>query len=737
METDNVKRLNTGIVPVVLLLALLGLSLKLLNSATQDPESFGELYPTLLAVSGAELIVLLILIAANVARLVRQYRNRATGSRLSVRLIVMFVILAVTPVSIVYYFSLEFLRRGIDSWFDVRVESALEGALSLSRAALDERVREQHKVTERMATALTSVLDSEAPFTLNDLRQNSKATELTLLTTSGRIIASSSVTPTAIIPNQPHEIILLQVRQGHDYVGIDPVRDGGLHVRVVVPVPHVDATAEPRVLQSLVPVAKRINDLAEAVQSGYEEYEEMAYMREPLKFSFMLTLSLVLLLSLFTAVWGAFYSARRLVAPIRVLAIGTRLVSSGDYGKQLPLPSNDELGVLVQSFNDMTRKIAQARDDAERSKQRAEGQKAYLEAVLGRLSSGVLVLNHQHALRTINAAASQIFGINLNEYIGKSIEEVGKNSLLLNHFVEAIIPPLRDNVQEWREEFTFFGATGRQVLLCRGASLVGEADVLSHVIVFDDITALVQAQRDAAWGEVARRLAHEIKNPLTPIQLSAERLRHKYLKTMEPADAKVLDRATHTIVQQVETMKEMVKAFSDYARSPKLNLQELDLNAIIDEVLELYRAESIEPQVAVALAEELPLIEADSGRMRQLLHNLIKNGIEAVDEVADGRITITTQLLEQTGFEMVELSVEDNGPGISEELMGQLFEPYVTSKPKGSGLGLAIVKKIVEEHGGVLLAENREQGGARIVIHFPLVAVTGGREQETFDERAK
>ncbi len=367
METGKIKRLGSGALPAVLLLAMLRVSLYLLNSATQDPQRFSEIYPTLLLVSGAELILLIVLIASNLIGLIRQYRSGATGSRLSVRLIFVFVVLAVVPVSVVYHFSLEFLQRGINSWFDVGVESTLESALSLSRAALDQRMREQLRLTQRMAEESLHVSDSLLPFTLDDLRVKSGVAEVTVFSMNGHIVASSGVNPTQIIPSLPHETVLLQVRQGRNYAGIEPMKDGALSIRIVVATPRPDASAEARVMQTLSPITANINELAAKVQSGYKQYQEMAFMREPLKFSFVSTLSLVLLLSLLAAVWGAFYSARHLVAPIRLLAIGTRLVSSGDYGKPLPMTSNDEFGVLVQSFNDMTKRIAQARDEAAKS----------------------------------------------------------------------------------------------------------------------------------------------------------------------------------------------------------------------------------------------------------------------------------------------------------------------------------------------------------------------------------
>lgn len=719
MALETLKSFDSRSVPVIILSVLLLVSLYLMSRVTENSEEFGRLYSTLLLVSVGELVILVGLIGTNLFRLARQYRSYATGSRLTVRLVVMFVILAVTPVSIVYYFSLEFLRRGIDSWFDVRVEEALSDALELSRTLLDDRMREQLKLTQRIAVELSEVPKPQLTLALDELRYRASAEELTMFALDGSIVSFSSRDPMAIVPNRPHKSLISQARKG-DFVGLDSIRNK-LYVRVLIAIQGPTSTRQPHILQSLFPVAERLGTLTDGVQSAYEHYQKLSYLRNPLKFSYIVTLSLVLLLSLLTAVWAAFNAARRLVAPIRLLAIGTRQVSEGDYGRRLPLPSNDEFGFLVQSFNDMSGKIANARDEAARSQQSAEEQRAYLEAVLGRLSSGVLALDHEQKLRTANAAASQILGVDLTSVLQYPLVSIGEKHNHLAQFFSTLLPRLAHNSQEWREEVVLLGAGGRQVLMCRGASLLGDA---GHVIVFDDITALIQVQRDAAWGEVARRLAHEIKNPLTPIQLSAERLRHKYLKTMDSKDAELLDRSTHTIVQQVEVLKEMVNAFSEYARTPKLALQPLDLHKLIGEVLDLYSTNERRVRFETNFDDALPTVIADSGRMRQLLNNLIKNAIEAMEEGKEGNVKVTTHRIEQSGFAVAELRIEDHGPGFPSDLLGKLFDPYVTTKPKGTGLGLAIVKKIVEEHGGVIWAENRFEGGASVIIRLPLEGQT-------------
>ncbi len=720
MAAATIKNLSARALPVLLFLLLLA-ALYILSVVTENSERFGQYHFWLLLGNGLGLIVLLAAIAVNLTRLALQYRRGVAGSRLTVRLVVIFIALAFAPVAAVYAFSLQFLQRSIDSWFDVRVTGALEDALQLGRSALDVRLRALLKQTEHAAQELAFVPDGLIVANLHDQRLASGAVELTLFTRAGRIIASSSADATLLIPERPHAAALMQLRQGRTYVGLDSVREA-MHVRAVVGIGSASPEGELRILHALYPMTERVSAEIDSVQSAFSRYQELAYMRQALKDSFTLTLTLVLFLSLLLAVWAAIFAARRLAAPISALAQGTRAVAAGDYSQRLESSRQDEMGLLVESFNDMTGRLAQARDHAKLSRQQVENQRAYLEAVLARLSSGVLTLRSDHALRTANAAAVHILGAELHAHIGIPVETLSRVLPHLEPFFTAVVPQLSDTNREWREELTLFGAQGRQVLMCRGAALPGMDGVEGgHVIVFDDVTALIQAQRDAAWGEVARRLAHEIKNPLTPIQLSAERLRHKYLKKMSAQDGEVLDSSTHTIVQQVEAMKDMVNAFSEYARTPHIQLKPLALNALIIEVLDLYRGHESWVQMQLDLDADLPCISADAGRVRQLVHNLVQNALEAMEGREQANLRIRTRHREEQSVHYVECDILDNGPGIPEALLQQVFEPYVTTKTRGTGLGLAIVKKIVEEHSGMILAENVE-GGARLVIRLPVLA---------------
>jgi len=748
-----VTRYVTGVTPLAVLSVLLIAAFIMMNAAAQNSALFGRLYSVLLLVNILGVVLLLALILLNLFHLLEQYRARVTGTRLTVRLLVMFVVLAVVPVSVVFFFSIQALNRGIDNWFDVRIERALDDALLLGRTALDALKLDLVKNTQTMAGEIETISvtrkiggpRSELSL-LNALREQYAITELTLFTQDGKIVASSSdasLDTGTLLPDRPNDAILAQVRQGLVYANLDAIGKSGLQLRVVVPVHSREVGAPNRALQALQALPPRYAKLGESVQSAFADYEKLVYLRGPLKFGFTLTLSLIALLTLLIAVWAAIFSARRLAAPIRELAEGTRAVAQGDYQKQLPVTSHDEIGILVESFNDMTRRIHRAQSQSKRSQQEAEIQRAYLETVLGHLSSGVLTFNQRLMLRTHNPAAGHILGVELKAGERKPLAWLAERYPLLHPFTESIARATVAGDTEWRTQIELPANNHARTLMVRGTLLPSwRGKRGGYVVVFDDITTLIQAQRDAAWGEVARRMAHEIKNPLTPIQLSAERIRHKYLRQVEEEERAALDRATRTIIEQVESLKSMVNDFSEYARSAQMRSRPVDLNDLIRDVVELYKnerglvaagavplhsaAEKIGRKAPrpvatkLELDTDLPVVSADPGRLRQVLHNLLLNARDALAATPKPVIRVSTRVVTENLHRFVELKVQDNGPGFPEPMLGRLYEPYVTSKEKGTGLGLAIVKRIVEEHGGTTLAENLKEGGACFTIRLPV-----------------
>ena len=736
MAFKTLKKIgSSGFLLLLLVIAPLLISLHFMSNAVQNTDDMSRYFIPLLIFNIAGLIILLVLIMINLLKLIGQYRRREPGSRLTFRMVLMFVSLSLPPVGVVYYYSLQFLHQGIDSWFDVKIDNALDDSLELGKSSLDLNKKQYFRATEYLLRQIQD--DSEAAMTIGlvDLLEQSGAIELVLMDLSGRIISSSNINTEKLVPEQLDISVLQQARDSGRVLSIVPYGETEeLHVLVVL-----RHAFRPLLMQAVFALSEDISDLTDSVQSALVRYKELSFLRQSLKFNFSMTLLLVLAFSVFAAVWAAFYSARKLVTPISDIAAGTRAVASGDYEKQLPLQdSHDELSFLVSSFNTMMRRISQARDQAAQSQRMVEEQKTYLETVLGHLSSGVMVFDTQQRLQTANRAAEMIFDVSFEPYLQQSLEELRSLSEVMKQWLESIDLVLTQQKGDWREEITVDGEKGRVILLTRISPLLDSAGFeKGKVVVFDDVTNLIQAQRNAAWGEVARRLAHEIKNPLTPIQLSAERLRHKYLGKMAEEDSRVLDKATQTIVQQVDAMKAMVNAFSDYAKPSRLETMPLQFDMLVAEVMSLYDASGQSEAISLSLNAGEAKVEADPVRLRQVIHNLVKNALEAVHEKPNAEIIIHTDLQDEDKDEAesesepgaVILEVKDNGIGFDEETLSKVFEPYVTTKTKGTGLGLAVVKKIIEEHGGMIAASNRAEGGAHLLVRLPLSALHDANEQ--------
>jgi two-component system, NtrC family, nitrogen regulation sensor histidine kinase NtrY len=705
----------------------------LLAKSVQNSAEFGRLQLWILGVDICGVLALSVLLARKIWRLVRDYRAHVPGSRLTARTVGIFGALVIAPLLIVYLSSLEFINQGIDSWFKVEVKQGLSDALRLSRAALDLRMREYSHRTVALATVLANASPTDVQARLDAERRASEALEIALFGPHARIIASSLENPLDSLPAQPPTDLVRQVGQHMPYVSLEPQAGGRYLIRTGASLAD-SGSRESRFVVAIYQVPAQLAALSEAVQSSYNQYGDLAAMREPLKISFRLTLTLVVLLAMLAAIYGAIYSAQRLVRPVQDLIAGTRAVGKGDFATRLPLPSRDEMGFLVHSFNDMTKRLRRARAEATHSQQAVERERERLAIILARLSTGVLAIDHNLTVRMANDAAGAILGGELSSATGRALPELAAGNERLGQFVAALAVRFAGGREEWREQIDLDSASGRRTLMCACTALPGEDSDMGFVIVFDDITALLQAQRDAAWGEVARRLAHEIKNPLTPIQLSAERMRRRLLAGMNEGDAEILERGTRTIVQQVQTMLQMVNAFSEYARAPEMQISHFSLNQLVTEVADLYRSQDQRARIRLDLDAALEGIEADRGRVRQIFNNLLTNALEALEGTAEPLVEIATHFEVTPEAAYAEVTVCDNGPGFQRELLGRVFDPYVTSKPKGTGLGLAIVKKIVEEHGGRIDADNRPQGGARVRVTLPVKdstrsAAGGARER--------
>jgi len=716
---------RTRILIAIWIAVVVGALFALFMSA-QNSEQFGRLQPWILLASAAAVVVIIGLLARKIYQLVSAYRSGVPGSRLTSRTVLVFSALVALPLLTVYIFSLEFLNRGIDSWFRVEIKQGLNDAVVLSRSALDLRMREYGGRTERFASSLANQSAGGALFALDEELRVSGASEIVLYGEYERIIGAASQQVSDSLPDRPAADLVRTVSSGSTHLSLEPVGDSRYLIRTAAPIPGAPfARGDARFVVVVYELPRQFAELTDAVQRSYSQYGDLAELREPLKYSFRLTLTMVLLVTLLGAIYGAIYSAEVLFKPVQDLMAGTRAVAKGDFGMRVPLTSHDEMGFLVQSFNDMTKRLRRAREETESSRAAADRERERLAIILARLSAGVLTVDRNLVVQRANDSAGSILGVDLSSTVGRALgSTIDAEAGLLPAFVAELRARFISGREEWREQIELQPASGKpgaRVLVCACVPLPkeeGEAE--QFVIVFDDVTHLLQAQRDAAWGEVARRLAHEIKNPLTPIQLSAERLRRKLLPSLSGSDADMVERSTHTIVQQVESMKQMVNDFSEYARAPAMQVAAFDLNRLVTEVADLYRAQEATIDLVTRLGEALESVEADRSRVRQVLNNLLTNAFEALEGIRPATIEVQTGMIELDGRRFIELTVSDTGPGFQPDMIGRVFDPYVTSKPRGTGLGLAIVKKIVEDHRGRIEVENRLSGGAMVRVMFPV-----------------
>jgi nitrogen fixation/metabolism regulation signal transduction histidine kinase len=713
MGLSIIRRLSSGTAPYFALAVLLIVMAYLLSAATQDSSRLNDLLIVIFGIAILSLVLLMAILGRSIYRLYRDFKRHEAGSRLTVRLVSLFVLLILVATSIVYGFSIHFLHRGINSWFDVKIEQALDDSLELSRTAFGIRMRTLLRQTRMMAGVLSEIPDAELSHSLQDLNNLSGAIEISIWGMDGTPVVSSIFSP-ILVPDRPNNSVMNKLAQGEDYIALEETDE--YQLRAAVRIPKRSVTDEERMLNVLFPVNEHLSDLAQTVQDAYNDYTELAYLRKPLVTIFTLSLSLIVLLTVLTSIWFAIWISRRIVEPLQALAEGTQAVSSGIYNMQVTASGHDEIGFLVRSFNQMTQRLTQARNASQRSHRLLEQQTSYLTTVLGSLSSGVITVDERYYLHTANNASSTILGLNLQQRLETSLSRLAETSPNMRSFCQ-MIESCSARGSKWEHQIELQQPEGTQTLICHGTSLPNNS---GWVIVFEDITSMLQAHRYAAWGEVARRLAHEIKNPLTPIQLSAERLQRKYNKLLPETETDTLNKLTGTIVNQVEAMKEMVDEFSDYARTPALQLQMHHFDSLLKEVLTMYQGHH-EHHFHIESQDPSLMVRVDANRFRQVLHNLIKNAIEACEEAQHSvDLLISYQAKASRGRYWLELSVKDNGPGIPNNIIDTLFEPYATTKPKGTGLGLAIVKKIIEEHGGHVWAENLADTGARIMIQLPL-----------------
>ena len=744
-------------VAVAIAAILAAVSLYLLASASADTELFSGSYRYLLALNGLITVALAAIVIYQLVRLWREYHKQRFGSRLKYRMVMMFALMALFPGLIVYAVSIQFVVYSIESWFDVRVENALKGGLALGQNALDYLEEQLKDKATAMALEIEHASNatpamragrgesrrnrrgtesSPSPYRgisglqpeatqnqagisaaqVNRLREWAGVSSVTVFGTNGQVLVSATDGTARLLPDtlQPHELRRAFKERGPS-VKKEETPDGRLVIRVLVPLEGRGLAKASRLLQLTHPVPESFSQDAEVVQAAYRDYQEQTLARADLKFLYSLTLTLTLLMALLAVIAVAFVLARRLSAPLRILAEGTEAVAQGDFSPRRALPARDELGILTHSFNQMTRQLQEARAQAENSRIEVESARAYLESVLTHLSAGVLVFSAEGKLRAANPGALDILGDELSSFEDFALSDWPRHTALR----EALLKGFATHEGDWQTELEIPRPDNPPMTLLIHGSRLPEGTEGGLVVVFDDITRLIEAQRTAAWAEVARRLAHEIKNPLTPIQLSAERLAIKLSPGLDDTNRKMLERSTQTIVNQVEAVKNLINAFRDYARLPAPTLTPLDLGELIREILVLY--ESSPAKIVLQIPADLPQVMGDASQIRQIVHNMLQNALDALVDRDNAEIVLAAR----GEGDWVQLSCQDNGPGFPAEVLAHAFEPYFTTKARGTGLGLAMIKKIVTEHGGDVKIANRDGSGAGLRIRLHTVLMDG------------
>lgn len=729
---------------LLILAGLGGVFIFLLASAASNTDFFESNYPLLITLNGLIAASLLGVLMVLVVRMVRRYRAKAFGSRLMLRMAVSFALMGLIPGLTLYLVSVQFLAKSMDSWFDVRVDGALESGLNLGQTALDSLLDDLSIKAQSVSVEMSRSSPSQQLLELSRLREAANVREVTLLNEAGQMLGHSSAQLDNLIPSIPPTSMLRQALMTRPYKQVEPDPDNPdqlLRMRVIVPVspPLTSLDIGQRYIQILQPVPDTLARRASAVQTVYRDYQELALSRSGLRKIYGITLTLALFLTVFVSMAVAFWLSSRLAAPLVWLAEGTKALAQGDFKTMTPVHADDELGELTESFNTMTRQLSEAQRRLQFNQAQLTQNNDFLQSLLASLSAGVLVMDHKLRLKMYNEGANRIFDRSLAPLVGQSLDDLAG--------LEGFAMAVRASVADHQDDDTADGRWQRQLevprafdptqtpksILVRGSRLPGEKG--GYVLVCDDITAVISAQRAEAWAEVARRLAHEIKNPLTPIQLSAERLQMKLTDKLVDPESGILQRATNTIINQVDSLKRLVNAFRDYARLPPADLKSLDLNEVVIDVLALYDvhvglADLDQGRFLPKLAENLPPVDGDSAQLRQVIHNLLQNASDACAENDTPRVEVRTELVtspqdDDSKVIGVKLTVADNGPGFKADVLARAFEPYVTTKAKGTGLGLAIVRKIVDEHGARIAVRNRTNPeghvrGAAVEITFPV-----------------
>ena len=703
----------------------LGFLILLAQSLSNTDLVSNDTFIVLLVISIAFVVCLFLLIIFQVFKLLQSVRKEITGSKLTLRLVISFGLMVLIPVSIVYLVSVNFLTKSIESWFDVRVESALEGGLNLGQKTIDILIDDIELKGKSIAYAIANKPYEKREDILIDLREKFSISSAVLYKNDGSISAISESNPTI----KSTTISLEDIRRVQNgYFGrIEETKNKNLLLKAFIPIFYndknqtIDLIGSEEILMLSQPVPESISNMAISVESVFEEYQQLRYSRNSLKIIYTLTLTIVLMLAILTSVAISFVLSRRFTRPLSLLSEATNQIAKGNYKKIIPEVGKDELGILVKSFNTMTYQLDTATNNSKKNRKRLEEARAFLDATLTNLATSIVVIDKNINIKLYNKSAAKLLNFKLSNMVGENLKNAVKDMQKFQKIFNFIEESLgkKNKITDISKEIVIGSKEDEKTLILK-LSALHESSGISYIIVLEDISTVAKAQRQIAWSEIARRLAHEIKNPLTPIQLSAERVQNKIIGKLNEADKELLNKSTNTIIKQVDALKLMVNEFAEYSRTPSVVRKSINIAELIDEISYLYSDQNIE--IKKNYPKKIKEIKIDENKFRQVIINIFDNSKAATEKIKNPKILITVK----NNKNFIMLKFEDNGIGIPTEIIDKIYEPYVTSKKTGTGLGLAIVNKIIEEHSGDIEIKNTKPNGVCILITLPLMEIKNG-----------
>ncbi len=710
------KALTAGILVFIVLWIVL---LYIFSSIDQKTEAFNFYQDIIITISIAALVILIIILSGTFYGFYKDYRDKLPGFNLSLKLIFSYGVLLVLPTAVIFIFSLRYINSGIDNWLDLGLESGLVQAVELTQGALEVEARQHINAMQDIGEVIENSTEINFLSILNTFAIENNAIEVMLLGVNNEVLTIVSQ-DIMNLQFQVPEGIALNLEQSETYMELISLDDGSYEVIAAISLTMSRISPRDIILYSRFTINEELGYLANQVRSSIERYRELAFQIPSIKLSFTIFLSFIVAITFLSALLAAIIVTRRLIQPIQTLMIGTIEVAQGNYRSRIKSHSNDdELSQLTQAFNEMIDSVESSNLIQVQIQKELKSEEAKLNEILSNLSSGVMACSKANKIFIANDAYFNIFKAPGYQWHGKRVEDIAEINEISKSIIDLIINQVSADSFEWSRQIEI-RHQGEQVVIRMACSELHMENEAGYVVVIDDISQLSKAQHEAAWGEVARRLTHEIKNPLTPIRLSAE-LIEKKLPANESKLNSMISRNAKTIIQEVDNLRRMVDDFGEYARGPIFQLENVDVKVMLEEMVDLHLHRKERGEIKLETGQNLGVIQLDKGRFRQVVLNLIKNAFEATLGITGELVVIKANKVIHKSKNMLLIEVVDNGKGFAKDMLIDAFQPYVTTKSRGSGLGLAIVKKLIEEQQGFVELSNNDDSGARVKLYLPVM----------------